>query len=96
VPPPPAPELPAPSKARPARLVWPNRDVEVIDDSYLFVAQVTVDVDGAVVGAHMLTMRPGSRAERAADAIWRFRYEPALDEHGVPVRSTFEQSFQVR
>ncbi len=96
VPPPPVPVPPPPSKARAARLIWPNRDVEVIDDSYLFVARVTVDEDGAVVGARMLTMRPGSRAEHAANAIWQFRYEPALDEHGVPVRSTFEQPFQVR
>lgn len=96
VPPPPVPVMPAPSQARPARLIWPNRDVEVIDDSYLFVARVTVDEDGTVVGAHMLTMRAGSRAERAADAIWQFRYDPARDEHGVPVRSTFDQSFQVR
>lgn len=96
VPPPPVPEVAPPSRARPARLIWPNRDLEVIDDSYLFVARVTVDADGTVVGAHMLTMRPGSRAERAADAIWQFRYDPARDEHGVPVRSTFDQSFQVR
>ena len=96
VPPPPMPVIPPPSKARPAKLIWPNRDLEVADESYLFVAKVTVDEDGSVVGARMLTSRPGSRAEQAADAIWSFRYLPALDERGVPVRSSFEQPFQVR
>jgi hypothetical protein len=93
------PEPPAPppvSKARPAKLIWPNRDADVEDESYLFVARVTVDAEGSVVGARMVTMRPGSRGERAANAIWTFRYAPALDDRGVPVRSTFEQTFQVR
>ena len=94
IPAPPAP--PPPSKARPAKLIWPNRDVDVIDDSYLFVARVTVDADGSVVGARMLTSRPGSRADHAANAIWQFRYAPALDDAGKPTRSTFEQPFQVR
>jgi hypothetical protein len=93
----PAPPAPPPvSKVRPAKLIWPNRDVDVEDESYLFVAKITVDTDGSVVGAHMITMRPGSRADKAADAIWTFRYSPALDDRGVPTRSTFEQPFQVR
>ena len=96
VPAPPMPEVAPASKARPAKLIWPNRDVEVEDDSYLFTARVTVDDAGDVVGALMLTSRQGSRADRAADAIWSFRYAPALDDAGRPVRSTFEQSFQVR
>jgi hypothetical protein len=87
---------PPPSRARPARLVYPTRDLEVEDDSYLFVARVTVDTDGSVVGARMLKTHPGSRGERAASAIWSFRYSPALDERGVPMRATFEQPFQVR
>ncbi|HEY5920850.1 MAG TPA: hypothetical protein VIV11_04230 [Kofleriaceae bacterium] len=94
IPAPPAP--PPPSKARPAKLIWPNRDVDVIDDSYLFLARVTVDAEGSVVGARMLTARHGSRAEHAANAIWQFRYSPALDDGGHPIRSTFEQPFQVR
>ena len=62
----------------------------------MFVAKVTVDEDGSVVGARMLTTRPGSRSEHAANAIWTFRYAPALDDGGKPIRSTFEQPFQVR
>jgi hypothetical protein len=91
--PPPPPSI---SKARPAKLVWPSRDEEVEDDQNLFVARVTVDDEGAVIAAHMMTTRPGAKADRAADAIWTFRYAPALDDDGRPVRSTFEQSFQVR
>jgi hypothetical protein len=94
--PPAPPAPPPPSKARPAKLLWPTRDREVDDDSYLFVARVTVDTDGSVVGARMINTHPDSRGERAANAIWQFRYSPALDDHGVPIRSTFEQPFQVR
>lgn len=91
--PPPAPPA---SKARPAKLVWPTRDEEVEDEDALFIAKVTVDEEGSVVGARMLTNRPGSRGERAANAIWTFRYAPALDDDGHPIRATFEQPFQVR
>ncbi|NVB81172.1 MAG: hypothetical protein HOV81_22440 [Kofleriaceae bacterium] len=91
--PPPPPEV---SKARPAKLVWPTRDEEVDDDANLFVARITVDEEGDVVGARMIKTTPGARAERAANAIWQFRYAPALDDRGVPTRSTFEQQFQVR
>jgi len=94
VPAPPPP--PAISKARPAKLVWPTRDEEVEDDTNLFVAKVTVDAEGFVVGAHMTRTQPGVKADRAADAIWTFRYAPALDDDGRPIRSTFEQPFQVR
>jgi hypothetical protein len=91
--PPPPPKV---SRARPPQLIWPNRDLDVIDESYLFAAKVTVDRDGSVVGARMVTTRPGSRGDRAADVIWSFRYAPALDDDGNPVRATIEQSFQVR
>lgn len=94
VPAPPPP--PPPSHARPAKLLQPARDVEVIDDSYLFVARVTVDEDGDVAAVHMLTTHPGLRGEQAASAIWTFHYAPALDDAGTPIRSTFEQPFQVR
>lgn len=92
----PAPPVPVVSKARPAKLIWPTRNREVEDEADLFIARVTVDEDGFVVGARMVKTRPGSRGEQAADAIWRFRYLPALDERGVPTRSTFEQPFQIR
>lgn len=97
VPAPPAPPPDPPvSKARPAKLIWPTRDEEVEDDASLFVATVTVDANGDVVGAHMKTMRPGAKSDRAANAIWTFRYAPALDDDGKPTRSTFEQPFQIR
>jgi hypothetical protein len=62
----------------------------------LFSVKVTVDEQGFVVGARMLSSRTGPKAERAANAVWTFRYAPALDDDGRPIRSTFEQSFQVR
>ena len=96
VPRPPVPVEEVVSKARPAKLVWPTRDEDVEDDADLFVARITVDEDGAVVGARMVKTRPGARGDDAANGIWRFRYLPALDERGVPIRSTFEQPFQVR
>lgn len=95
VPLPPVP-IPVVSKARPATLIWPTRDREVEDEADLFIARVTVDEDGDVVGARMVKTRPGSRGEHAANAIWQFRYLPALDDRGVPTRSTFDQPFQIR
>lgn len=94
-PPPPAEEVRV-SKARPAKLVYPSRDREVEDEADLFVARVTVDRDGDVVGANMVRTRPGARGDQAASAIWSFRYLPALDDDGRPIPSTFEQTFQIR
>jgi len=55
-----------------------------------------VDESGDVVGAHMTQSHPGSRGDTASSMIWQFRYSPALDDDGAPVRSTFVQSFAVR
>jgi hypothetical protein len=93
--PPPATEE-ARSRARPARLVYPRRDLEVEHDADLFIAKVTVDEDGDVIGARMIKTRPGARGDQAASAIWQFRYAPALDDRGSPIRSTFDQPFQIR
>jgi hypothetical protein len=83
------------SKARPARLVYPSRDSDT-DAERLFVAVVTVDSDGFVVGAHLTdTGTPGPLRDDAAGLIFKFRYAPALDDDGRPVRSTFEQPFQL-
>jgi hypothetical protein len=90
IPPPPPPPPPPESRARAARLVFPTREGTADE---LFSALVTVDEDGDVVGVHMVKTSPGSRGEVAAAAIWRFRYAPALDASGKPVRSTFEQPF---
>lgn len=91
------PAVPAPfvSKARPAKLIHPTREMEV-DEAELFAARVTVDESGDVVGAHMMKSHPGSRGETASSMIWQFRYSPALDDEGAPVRSTFVQMFAVR
>ena len=91
----PAPPRPAVSRSRPARLLTPSRQAEV-DDSELFGARITVDASGDVVAAYMTRVHPGSREDTAESAIWRFRYDPARDFDGNPVRSTFEQTFAVR
>lgn len=96
--PPPPPSVPEVRvrKARPAKLIHPSRDREVEDEADLFVARVTVDTDGDVVGARMVKTRPGARGDQAANAIWTFRYLPALDDDGRPITSTFDQQFQIR
>jgi hypothetical protein len=91
----PAPPRPAVSRARPAHLLSPSRQARV-DDSELFGARITVDADGDVTAAYMTRVHPGSREDTAESAIWRFRYDPARDFDGNPVRSTFEQTFAVR
>ena len=92
--PPPAPRGDPPSKARPARLIYPTRQRDV-DDAELFVARVIVDDEGFVVGAKLVRGFGGRRDEVAAQLIWRFRYAPALDVDGRPIRSTLEQRFLV-
>jgi hypothetical protein len=92
--------LPAPepvarrSKARPPRLIYPARDREA-DESQLFVAQVTIDAEGYVVGAHLLRGARSRADQRAEQAVWRFRYSPALDDDGRPTAATIEQPFLV-
>jgi len=90
--PPPA-EKPA-SKARPAKLIYPTRSRD-LGEERLFVARVTVDTDGYVVGAKLVRGHTGPRDDEAADLIFRFRYLPALDDDGRAIRSTFEQPFHV-
>jgi len=96
VPPPPeAPRAePVVSKARPARLVYPRRNRDV-DDGETFVARVTIDEDGYVVGAKLVRGFGGRRDDEAAGLIFRFRYAPALDEAGRPIQSTLDQNFLV-
>jgi hypothetical protein len=92
--PPPAPPAPKVSKARPARLIYPSRQTEV-DEDQLFVADVIVDTDGFVVGAKLAKGRGGPRDVEAGAAVWRFRYDPALDDEGVRMRSSVHQTFAV-
>lgn len=87
------PPAPAASKARPARLVYPSRQRD--DDGELFVARVTIDADGYVVGARLVRGFGGPRDTTAADLIWKFRYAPALNDDGRPIVSTLDQRFLV-
>jgi hypothetical protein len=82
------------SKARPARLVYPRRNREV-EEGETFVARVTIDAEGYVVGARLVRGFGGRRDEQAASLIFKFRYAPALDDDGRPVRSTLDQNFLV-
>jgi hypothetical protein len=66
------------------------------DDGALFVARVHVDHDGIVVGARLAPGPPRPHQDDAIAAVWRFRYDPALDDDGRPVASWVEQPFIVR
>jgi TonB family protein len=82
------------SKARAARLVYPSRQRDERDGP-VFVVMVNVDRDGDVVGARLVRGVDPHSNEQALDAVWRFRYEPALDDAGKPIASRVEQSFMV-
>ena len=88
VPPPPV------SKARPPKLIYPARDREVEADE-LFIARVTVDTDGYVVGARLVRGVGDMRDGDAEQLIFRFRYLPALDDDGRAITATIEQPFMV-
>ena len=92
--PPPAPRGDPPSKARAPRLIYPTRQRDV-EDAELFVARVIVDDEGFVAGARLVRGFGGRRDEVAAQMIWRFRYAPALDAEGRPIRATLDQRFLV-
>lgn len=81
------------SKARPAKLIYPTREREA-DAGELFIANVTVDDEGNVVGARNIR-GSGPRANDASSLIFRFRYLPALDDEGRAIASTFDQRFVV-
>lgn len=88
------PAAPKASRARPAKLIYPKRQGDV-EAGKLFVARVTVDAEGFVVGASLL-QGDGPYRGQAGGLIFRFRYLPALDDDGRPIRSTFEQEFLVQ
>jgi hypothetical protein len=75
-------------------LVYPSRE-RPAEDREQFVAQLTVDRDGYVVGARLVRGLGTARDRAAADLVWRFRYAPALDAAGLPVAATIEQRFLV-
>jgi hypothetical protein len=78
------------SKARPARLIWPKRTAET-DQGTLVVLILSVDHDGFVTGVRLKGASPRRRDEQAADAAWKFRYDPARDHDGRPIASKVDQ-----
>jgi hypothetical protein len=93
-PPPPAPARVARTKARPPRLIYPKRN-EAERPGEVFVARLTIDAEGFVVGVKLEQGIGGRADEHAATAVWRFRYDPARDDAGKPVRSKVEQRFML-
>jgi hypothetical protein len=91
----PTPEPPRRSLARPPRLRWPSREVE-IGDRPLFVAHITVDDDGLVSRVRLVQGIGSLQDERAAGLIWLFRYDPALDDDGRAIAADIDQPFLVR
>lgn len=89
----PEPTAPVVSLARPPRLLYPARHRDAGDAA--FVARLTIDDDGFVVGARLVHGVGGSRDDQAQAAVWRFRYSPALDDGGRPVAATIDQPFLV-
>ena len=83
------------SKARPPRLIYPTREREA-EEGEPFVARVIVDHEGYVVGARLVRGKGGPRDAVASEMIWRFRYAPALDAAGMPIRATLDQPFLVQ
>jgi TonB family protein len=81
--------------ARPARLIWPTRTADA-DEGTLYTVLVHVDADGYVDGVRLRGASTSRRDQKAADAVWRFRYDPARDEGGRPIASVVEQPFVVR
>ncbi len=88
------PSAPKASKARPAKLIYPSRE-RAASEGELYSARVIIDSDGYVVGARLLHSA-GPKDADAANMIFRFRYSPALDHDGRPIRSTIEQPFLVQ
>ncbi len=82
------------SRARPPRLVYPKRFRDERGGE-VFVALLTVDEDGWVVGVRLVKGVDPHADEKALSAVWRFHYEPALDAAGRPVRAKVQQRFMV-
>lgn len=95
-PPPPAPPPPKISKARPPILIWPTRRSASDDDREPFLAEVVVDTDGDVAGAHLIRGGGGPHESDVTGLLFRFRYEPALDDDGRPIKARIQQPFLVQ
>ncbi len=88
------PAAPRASRARPAKLIYPTRE-RAASEGELYSARVIIDAEGFVVGARLLHSAGPMDAD-AANLIFRFRYAPALDDDGRPIKSTLEQPFLVQ
>jgi hypothetical protein len=85
---------PPPSKARPPRLIWPKQERAEVAER-LFAAVLTIDEEGYVVGVKLTRGTTARESGKAASAVWRFRYDPALDDAGRPVKARLEQKFML-
>ena len=82
------------SQARPPRLVYPKRFRDERGGE-VFVALLTVDEDGWVVGVRLVQGVNPHADQKALDAVWRFHYDPALNQAGRPIRARVTQRFMV-
>ncbi len=82
------------SRARPPRLVYPKRFRDERGRE-VFVALLTVDEDGWVVGVRLVQGVNPHADQKALDAVWRFHYDPALNQAGRPIRARVTQRFMV-
>ena len=82
------------SRARPPRLVYPKRFRDERDGE-VFIALLTIDEDGWVVGARLVQGVSPHADGKALEAVWRFHYDPALDRDGRPIRARIRQPFMV-
>lgn len=82
------------SRARPPRLVYPRRFRDERGGE-VFVAILTIDDGGWVVGARLKQGVNPYADQKAMEAVWRFHYLPALDDSGRPITARVEQRFMV-
>ena len=90
----PLPAADKPSLARPARLIYPNRDRETRENR-LFIVVLNVDAKGYVSGVRLKKGLDFHSNGKALDAVWRFRYDPARDKEGKPIASMVTQKFML-
>ena len=84
----------AKSKARPPRLIYPKRRRDEIPGR-VFVVMLSIDEDGYVDGVRLRQgVNPHDDA-KALEAVWRFRYAPALDDRGRPISAKLLQRFML-
>jgi len=76
--------------------VYPSRTRPVRDVDDLYVVRLVIDTRGLVDGARLVRGKGGRRDQHALDSVWRFRYLPALDHAGTPVRAEIDQRFMVQ